>query len=159
MDESKIAGPTGAALETQITNALTPSDFIQTIRGFSDGLVASLGNLRSLEASSRSNLIVPAQMLLYFGGIVICVSIILRAVPHYIGAFPQFAPIFSFGDFLASLSAGCLLLLVGVFLFVYQFRAEAAKVAAVVETTNEVAKGLVAVLGPDKPKVEPAKHP
>ena len=152
MDEPNLAGSTGLAF----MNALTPSDFIETIRGFSDGLVSSLDNLRRIDANSKSNLILPAKLLLYFGGVIICVSITLRATPHFIGPPEQFGPIFSFGDFLASLSAGCLLLLVGVFLFVYQFRAEAVKAAAVVETTNEVAKGLVAVLGPDKPKLDTA---
>jgi len=158
MDESNLAGSTGLAFKTQIMNALTPNDFIRTIRSFSDGLVSSLNDLRGIDAHFKSNLILPAKFLLYFGGVIICVSITLRAMPHFIGTLQQFGPIFSFGDFFASLSAGCLLLLVGVFLFVYQFRAEAVKAAAVVETTNEVAKGLVAVLGPDKPKVDTAKH-
>jgi len=127
---------------------LAPSDIVEIIEGFRAGLTSTLKQL----SPPTGSLIWPAQVLIYFGGIIVCISIVLRALPHFYSVLQ-----FSFGDFLACLIVGTLLLLTGVFLFVYQFRAERLNAVAVVQTvaqtTTDVATGLVASLGPGKPRV------
>ena len=123
------------------------AEFDRVMRAYSEGLMASLTKLSALDYKSKASLIVPGTFLLILGGLLVLASFVVRALPglHLWGQF-------STGDFLGSLAAGCLLLLTGVFLFLYQYRTEQLG-GAVVESTTEVAQGLVAVLGPDMPRV------
>jgi hypothetical protein len=106
-------------------------------------LARSLAELEIQPPDLSTNLGVPGRFLLFLGGAVIFIPIALRVVPTLLTKFYPY-------DFIASLCAGCILELAGVFLFVYQYRAEEAKTTAVVNTTERVTRGLVAILGTDK---------
>jgi hypothetical protein len=129
------------ATKPEPTLQLSPhGETVRMMGALTTSLARSLAELESQRPDSRTNLGVPGKLLIFLGGAVIFISIALRVIPTLLSS----------NDFIASLCAGCILELAGVFLFVYQYRAEQAKTTAVVNTTERVTKGLVAILGTDK---------
>lgn len=124
----------------------SPLEVARLMEVITGGLLNSLNDMQRYDRTQPSTLWLPARILFFFGNGLILASFCLRI-------FPRLLQTLSFDDFLAALLAGCVLLIISVFLFCYQYRTEQSKTTAVINATQQVANGLVATLG--RPKAAP----
>jgi hypothetical protein len=137
----------GQEAEASKPSEPTGSDLAGAVTVVTNGLVSSLKDFQSFQRFSpgpKSDLILPGRILTYLGMTMLLVSTGRRFL-----SFPYYQ--IEFRDFVAILIVGAALLLVGVFLFVYQYRTEHAPVVGIVDTAKEAARGLIAHRGPDTP--------
>jgi hypothetical protein len=129
-----------------IPGTSSPVEVARLMEAITDGLLGSLNQMRRYDHTLPQTLWLPARILFFFGQGLILASICLRI-------FPKIFQTLSFDDFIASLLVGCVLLIISVFLFCYQYHTEQSKTTAVAKATEQVSKGLVATLG--QPKATP----
>jgi hypothetical protein len=148
MSELKETSPSDSKATTQSEPPpsavkFSPDELVTMNKAIIAGFTDSLTRLQRRDYDASMNLNFPATILFYPGTGLIILAIFLRVVL-------AFKSYFSVWDLLAVLVAGFLLLLVAVTLFCIQYRGEKSGSATAVKATEEVAKGLVATLGPTK---------
>ena len=143
MDTTQVVVPSPPIDDSQSDTALVSAKHLgEVTKEITRGFVDSLRDLQSLDPNSGCSLVLPAKILLYLGTFLIFTSFALRCIPYFLN-------FYQFGDFIASVSAGSVLVAGSVLLFCVQYRTEKAGGTETVKAAERVvAGGLRATLGP-----------